>query len=204
MLIKDPKRKLKIVGLTDEQLVEHYLASRHEDYFEHLYVRYVYKVYRRCKFFVKDPVKAQDLCHDIFLKLLVKLDGFKKNARFSTWLYSITYNHCMDELRHNSRYEHFDLEEHEEIADNIDLNHIFYSDHIKEINMRTSLESLSLEDKGILLMKYNDDLPLVEIADIFKTTAGGVKMRLLRAREKLRKKYLETSGANQGQGGYKR
>lgn len=203
MRISDPRKKLNVVGLTDEQLVEHYLTTRHEDYFEHLYVRYAYKVYKRCTFFVGNPVKAQDLSHDIFLKLFVKLDGFKKNARFSTWLYSITYNHCMDELRHNSRYEYFDLDEHEEIADEVDLHHIFYLDHVKEIHLRTSLESLSVEEKGILLMKYNDDLPLLEIASIFKTTAGVVKMRLLRARGKLRKKYLETSGPNQRQDGYK-
>ncbi|MFB0907317.1 MAG: sigma factor [Spirosomataceae bacterium] len=56
-------------------------------------------MFRKCYSFVKDTVKAQDYTHDIFIKLSVKIGTFKETARFSTWLYSITYNFCMDQLR---------------------------------------------------------------------------------------------------------
>lgn len=63
-----------------------YIEMQQNVYFERLYERYCDKVYWKCQSFVKDPVRAEDLAHDVFLRLILKLSSFKGQAKFSTWL----------------------------------------------------------------------------------------------------------------------
>ena len=125
-------------------------------------------------------------------KLIFKLGTFKEDAKFSTWLYSITYNHCMDQLRTNKKRGEVFQDEPLEIPDDTDLNVIFDGDDVEAKNLKIALDQLTVDEKGILFMKYMDELSIRDIAGIFKVTENAVKMRLLRSREKLRKKYLET------------
>jgi RNA polymerase sigma factor (sigma-70 family) len=176
----------------DEELVRLFVNTQDNRYFEKLYERYADKVYHKCISFVKEGAKAEDLTHDIFLKLIFKLGTFKEDAKFSTWLYSITYNHCMDQLRSNKKRGEVYQDEPLEVPDVVDLNRIFDGDDIQAENLKAALDHLTVDEKGILFMKYMDDLTIRDIADIFKVTESAVKMRLLRSRTKLRKKYLET------------
>ncbi|CAG5008766.1 hypothetical protein DYBT9275_04353 [Dyadobacter sp. CECT 9275] len=179
-------------SFSDEELVKLFVETQQNKYFERLYERYSDKVYHKCISFVKDTAKAEDLTHDIFLKLIFKLGTFKEDAKFSTWLYSITYNHCMDQLRANKKRGEVMNDEPIEVSDDIDLNTIFDGDDVQAKNLKIALDQLTVDEKGVLFMKYMDDLSIRDIADIFKITESAVKMRLLRSREKLRKKYLET------------
>lgn len=173
---------------TDEQLVRLYVDTQRNPFFEEIYDRYADKVYRKCLSFVKDQAKAEDFTHDIFLKLIVRVGSFKENSKFSTWLFSITYNYCMDQLRTTKKLAE------DELTENIDV--IDDSDDINEMEMDTKrlrevLEGISPEERTILLMKYQDDFSIKDIADTFGLTESAVKMRLKRTREKLRKKYTE-------------
>jgi RNA polymerase sigma factor (sigma-70 family) len=177
---------------TDEELVKLFVETQENRYFEKLYERYSEKVYHKCLSFVRDSAKAEDLTHDIFLKLIFKLGTFKEDAKFSTWLYSITYNHCMDQLRSNKKRGEVLQEEPIEVPDDIDLNNLFDGEDVQLKNLKTALDQLSVDEKGVLFMKYMDDMSIRDIAGIFNVTESAIKMRLLRSREKLRKKYLET------------
>ena len=177
---------------SDEELVKLFVETQENKYFEKLYERYSTKVYHKCISFVKDNSKAEDLTHDIFLKLIFKLGTFKEDAKFSTWLYSITYNHCMDQLRNNKKRGEIVMEEMAEVSDDVDLNNLFDGEDVETKNLKTALDQLTVDEKGVLFMKYMDDLSIREIATIFDITESAVKMRLLRSREKLRKRYLET------------
>jgi RNA polymerase sigma factor (sigma-70 family) len=61
-----------------------------------LYDRYSSIVYNKCYGFSKNKEEAQDLTHDVFIRLFVKLRTFKGKSKFSTWLYSFTYNFCVN------------------------------------------------------------------------------------------------------------
>ena len=174
---------------TDEQLVRLYVDTQRNTFFEEIYDRYADKVYRKCLSFVKDQAKAEDFTHDIFLKLIVRVGSFKENSKFSTWLFSITYNYCMDQLRTSKKLAE------DELTDGIDI--IDDSDEISDIDMdakrlREVLDGISVEERTILLMKYQDEFSIKDIADTFGLTESAVKMRLKRTREKLRKKYMES------------
>jgi len=177
---------------TDEELVRMFIITQRNAYFEELYERYSGKVYRKCLSFVKDQAKAEDFTHDIFLKLIFKLSSYNENARFSTWLYSITYNYCMDQLRINKKRAEVYADESLEVADDTDLNTMFEEPDVEIRRLKKAMERLTTEEKSILMMKYQDDLSIREISDVFNITESATKMRLLRSREKLRSKYLET------------
>jgi RNA polymerase sigma factor (sigma-70 family) len=178
---------------TDEELVSEFIQTQRNPYFEELYRRYADKVYRKCMSFVKDPARAEDFTHDIFLKLILKLGTYKETARFSTWLYSITYNYCMDQLRIYKKRGEVYTDEDLEVPDDTDLNVAFDDPDVEIKRLNNALDHLQMEEKSILMMKYQDDLSIREIAETFHITESAVKMRLLRSREKLRSKYLETA-----------
>lgn len=178
---------MKTHPITDEELVHLYVHTQLNQYFEQLYQRYSDKVFRKCYSFVRNNQKAEDLTHDIFLKLITKIGTFKDTARFSTWLYSITYNYCMDHLRAGKRSREIPLDSDIDWEDQPE-------DDLAELQaegLKHSLEKLDPKDRALLLMKYQDDFSIKEIADALQTTESAVKMRLMRSKERLRKIYLE-------------
>jgi RNA polymerase sigma factor (sigma-70 family) len=180
---------------SDEELVRLYINTQQNAYFEQLYDRYCDKVYRKCLSFTKDPVRAQDLAHDVFLKVVIKLGSYKEQAKFSTWLYSITYNHCTDQLRSSSMrrevyidegWERLDVKADEE-RDMVELA------ELEAQQLKRAMEKMPLNEQMMLLMKYQDEVSIGELADLNGLTESAVKMRLKRSREKLRKYYLESA-----------
>lgn len=161
--------------------------------FEVLYNRYYTKVLDKCYSFVKNKQQAEELTEDIFSKVFEKLPSYKQLSSFSSWLYSITYNHCIDYLREKKKlhYPNWDREnELPEIIDDTD-------DIIEEINydnLLTVLELIHPEEKALLLMKYQDELSMKQIGVALRISEDAAKMRLKRARARVlylyKQKYL--------------
>lgn len=182
------RKIMNVKKQTDEQLVALFIETQKNLYFEQLYDRYADKVYRKCLSFVKDDAKAEDFTHDIFLKLVLNLSSYRETAKFSTWLYSITYNYCIDQTRIAKKYSEVGLDENYDVSDNDNDAEIseFEAQHLNK-----AMQQILPEEKSILMMKYQDDLTIKEISESLEISESAVKMRLLRAKEKLRKIYLE-------------
>lgn len=182
-------------NFTDEELIEQMLQTHDLSWIQVLYERYADKVFRKCLSFVKDESTAEDLTHDIFIKLYTNLSGFRHKSKFSTWLYSITYNFCIDYLRKNQKEKWVDIDDSDgsdsgnwEVETAEDLAHIGVE------RLSFLLDNIKREEKIILMMKYRDDLSIKEIQDVLKISESAVKMRLKRAKEKVQelyKKYYE-------------
>ncbi len=181
-------KNTKLKHLKDEELVALYIDTQQNLYFEEIYERYANKVYRKCYSFVYNQAKAEDFTHDIFLKLIVKIGTFKESSKFSTWLYSITYNFCMDQIRVNKKNVEVALDGNHDVMDENDEDDLvnMHGDQLSK-----TLEKIPSDEKALILMKYQDDFSIKEIADTLNITESAVKMRLLRSKDKLRKLYLE-------------
>lgn len=177
---------------TDEELVKLFIDSKDNRYFERLYERYSYKVYQKCLALTRDASKSEDITQDVFLKIMFKMNTFKKDAKFSTWLFSITHNHCLDLMRSGKRRIVTVYEETADQTDDFDIFRIFDVEEIDTTSLKAALTLLTLEEKAMLYLKYLDKRSIRDIADIFKITESAVKMRLMRSREKLRKRYLQS------------
>lgn len=173
---------------TDEELVSQYLETRQNDYFEQLYTRYCNKVHQKCLSFTKDDMQAEDLTQDIFIRLINKLDGYKKQAKFSTWLYSITHNYCADQIKApRRRYEKGANENWEGL--NIPVDDSAEREELEEQLIRLAMNRLSAEEQNLLRMKYQDEVSIKELAVYYSLTESAVKMRLKRSRDHLRTMY---------------
>ncbi len=177
---------------SDEQLARLFIETQQNVYFERLYERYCDKVYRKCLSFTKDASKAEDLTHDIFLKLVVKLGSFKEQAKFSTWLYSITYNHCTDHIRSASHRNEVYRDEGWERIESMDDNLAEIAE-MEAQRLKQALEHMPPDERSLLLLKYQDDVSIREIAEMNGLTESAVKMRLKRSRDRLRKYYMESA-----------
>lgn len=178
-------------NLTDEELVRLYIETQRNSYFEALYTRYCDKVYRKCLTFTKNTGRAEDFTHDIFIRVVTKLSGFREQAKFSTWLYSVTYNYCMDQMRSPRQKEVYSDDVYETLstyADDDDAEIV----EMEAQRLNRALDYLTPDERGILMMKYQDDISIRDIADNQKLTESAVKMRLMRAKDKLRRRYMET------------
>ena len=145
---------------------------------------------------VKERALAQDLTHDILIKAFLNLSKFEFKSSFSTWLYFITYNHCIDFLRKQQKKqkremslddsEHLDPEDHgnEELEEKKVLE-------IHHERLEQLMDRLAADDKTILLMYYMDDLSVKDIMSNWSLGESAVKMRLKRARIRLRELYDE-------------
>ena len=178
-------------NFSDEELVRLYVETQRNTYFERLYERYCDKVYRKCLSFTKDPARAEDMTHDIFLKLVVKLSSFREQSKFSTWLYSITYNYCTDQLRHQSQRQEVYMDDNWERLEVDSDDGLADMAEMEAQQLERALHQLAPEEQTMLLMKYQDDISIRDIASINGLTESAVKMRLKRSRDKLRKNYLE-------------
>lgn len=171
----------------DEELIRMYLTTRKNQYFETLYQRYANKVYRRCFSLTKCSAKAEDYMHDIFIRVHSNLGNFKERSTFSTWLYSISYNYCMDQIRQGQRLSMVMIDEDMEhyIADETEQDH--REEQIQTLNM--AIQAVSSDEAMLLKLKYEEDLDIKEIAEKFNLKDSAVKMRLKRTRDKIRNQY---------------
>ncbi|SHK79023.1 RNA polymerase sigma factor [Maribacter aquivivus] len=175
---------------TDLELVERIVSNNDSMLFGVLYDRYSKLVYNKCLGFSKSNKEAEDLTQDIFLMLYVKLGSFKGNSKFSTWLYSFTYNFCVNYVNRNKERRiddnsvKFDVHEDVPVEVTDDLLLQMQVDKLKE-----ALELIAPEDKTILLLKYQDGASIKELEDILELKSSAIKMRLKRAKAKVTEMY---------------
>ena len=174
----------QIFTLSDEELIEGIRTGGRQGHFEVLYKRYYPKVLDRCYSFTKNRAAAEELAEDVFSKIFEKLPSFRHQSKFSSWLYSITYNHCIDYLRSRKKlhYPNWNREnEMPDIADETDD----VPEGITYDKLMVILEQVHPEEKALLLMKYEDGLPMRQIAASLRISEDAAKMRMKRARTRV-------------------
>tara|TARA_R110000823_G_scaffold6418_4_gene24548 strand:+ start:238 stop:864 length:627 start_codon:yes stop_codon:yes gene_type:complete len=175
---------------TDAELIEQIVKNKDALLFGELYDRYSKLVYNKCLGFAKSNSEAEDLTQDIFLMLFVKLGSFKGTSKFSTWLYSFTYNFCVNyvtrnkERKINDNSVKFDSQEEVpvEVTDNLLLQ-------MQVDKLKKALELIAPEDKTLLLLKYQDGASIKELEDVLEMKSSAIKMRLKRAKAKVVEMY---------------
>jgi RNA polymerase sigma factor (sigma-70 family) len=176
--------------MTDLELIRLYLETQETSYFSALYTKYYNRVFAKCLAILGDHAIAQDAAQEVFTKIFLNLSGFNEKAQFSTWIYSITYNYCIDVIRKEKKNQMFshDMEKAGAVLD--DVEDVFLLE-MKLDRLKALLERIPLSDKAMLMMKYQDDLSIREIGEICYKSESAVKMQLKRAKQKVRQIYDE-------------
>lgn len=173
--------------LTDEALVKLIITSHDPLLFKVLYERYVFTVFNKCLGFSKNNQEAEDICQDIFIKLLIKIKSFKGDSRFSTWLYSFTYNHCVNYYHRNKFKKHEkNILNIEQMYDEVPMQASHDDLELLRLKkLKTAMGLIPNEDKEILILKYQDFKSIKDLMELHNAGESAIKMRLKRAKEKL-------------------
>lgn len=167
--------------------------------FEELVAQYQNKVYALSFRYMGNEEDAYDMAQEAFIKAFRSLRSFKGNSSFSTWLYRITTNVCLDELRRRKRkISPISLDEpvatrdgdevEKEIADTSLSADILYEQKEFSQYINDLLNEMKPEHKTAIVLRDVMGFSYEEIAEVLNCSMGTVKSRISRAREALRKK----------------
>jgi len=131
--------------------------------------------------------EAEEAAQDTFVKVYKSLEKFKSESKFSTWLYKVTYNTCLDRLKSKKRnISHVSVDDFKE-KDVISLTNVLDTIEIRERKqmIQKCLDQLPAEDRFLLTLYYFQENSLKEISKIMGINENSLKIRLYRSRIKI-------------------
>ena len=136
---------------------------------------------------LKNREEAEEVAQDAFIKTYKSLEKFKGDSKFSTWLYRVAYNTCLDRIKKNKKHIHnIEINEftaHQVFTIDNALDHMELKERDEAI--QRCIHLLPSEDSFLLTLYYFDDLSLDEISKITGITSNAIKVKLFRSRKKL-------------------
>ena len=139
-----------------------------------LYERYAPQIQRYIASRLSDPVQAEDICADVFVKVLESLSRYEDRGwPFSAWLYRIAYARTVDVLRQSRRRHSIPLDETQlgslEPPDEAVMTRIAY------LEIKGAMGVLTNEQRLVLCLRFDEDRSLAEIAQSLGRSVGSVK-----------------------------
>jgi RNA polymerase sigma factor (sigma-70 family) len=177
----------------DSGLVKQILESGNRAAYSQLMDEYYEKVYSRMLKMISQPGDAEDLTMEAFNKAFSKLEQYTPDFAFSTWLYRIAKNNCIDHLRRNKKDNDTMVNQQEagvgitahELANQLPSPEQLMITQQETRLLREIVDTLHPKYKDIIKLHYFKELSCEEIAHQLDLPEGTVKVRLFRARELL-------------------
>ncbi|MGN8968109.1 RNA polymerase sigma factor [Intestinimonas sp. HCP28S3_D6] len=185
--------------MTEQELVER-AKKGDESAFEVLVTDNEKRIYNLCRRLTGNPEDAAELTQEAFLNAWRGLGRFQGESSFSTWLYRLASNACIDFLRKEKRRQNLSMTvslDDEEEARQVELPDERYTPEreLERTEVRQAvaagLERLTPEHRQVLVMREINGLSYAEIGGVLGLEEGTVKSRIARARNALRKVLTE-------------
>ena len=164
-------------------------ASKRQEFLDQLFRRYHARVALWCFRVTGDRESAADLAQEVFLKVQSSLDSFRGDAKFSTWLYTITRNHCFNDAQRRAARR-------ESVTDSLDEIDIAGEDrfdlrlerHEEARQMRKLVqETLDPTEQRVMTLHYGEEMTLDAITRLLGLmNQSGAKAYVVSARRKLK------------------
>jgi len=145
-------------------------------------------VYRFCLRMLANQEDAQDAAQETMVKVLRNLHRYRSDWRFSTWVFGIARNTCIDEHRRRKRRR---TTSEVEVVDRSASPYEITEQGMKAERLREALDELAPLYREVLLLYHFEQLKYREIADMLDLPLGTVMNRIFRARKRLRTIYDE-------------
>lgn len=196
----DEAAHLALLEKRDKQKKEDFAIIRRamsgeQQAYDQLMNRYQPQIFSLMYRMVHVRTEAEDLVQEAFMKAFSSLRNFNFEYAFSTWLYKIATNNCIDHLRKkklnmlsiDAPVSYKDSEYHIELPD---LTYYPDKDMIRRehnLIIQKAIDELPEKYKRVILLRHSEELSYEEIAQLLRIPIGTVKARLFRARELLNK-----------------
>jgi RNA polymerase sigma-70 factor (ECF subfamily) len=152
--------------------------------FSMLVGRYERAVYHLAYRTLHDVEEARDAAQEAFFKAYRSLRTFKLDAKFSTWIFSITYHACCDRLSRRKRYSNEELPERADPSPGPEREAIAADEAQR---LRAAIDALPEKYRAVVTLYHLQGKQYEEIAQVLDLPLGTVKTHLFRAKEQLRK-----------------
>jgi RNA polymerase sigma-70 factor (ECF subfamily) len=180
----------------DERVIEACQQGDREA-FRLLFETYQDKVYSISLYYFKgDETSAKDITQQVFLKLITKIEQFRRDSEFTTWLYRLVVNACMDEQRKHRRFlpfgDGFEMGVHggEKRGQEDRYERIEIADSVK-----AAIGELKPKLRLPILLKYVEGLSYDEMAEVLNCSKGTIASRLNRGHKILARRLSHLRGA---------
>jgi RNA polymerase sigma-70 factor (ECF subfamily) len=184
--------------LSDEELINQFRAStgppQNNPQLNELFRRYHEKVGWWCWKHTGNKEQAADLAQDVFIRVFQKLDSFQGNSRFSTWLYTVVRNHCLNEIKSRASQPriHQPVDDFDpfEFAADPSANPLQQLQREADAAMARRLmqETLEETERTVMYLHYAQELPLDAVTRMLGlSNTSGAKAYIVSARRKLQK-----------------
>ena len=172
--------------MTDQELIIQFQNGKaKEDAFTQLLKRHRETVFFQIKKMVLEHADADDIAQAVWIKVWNKLDGFKQESAFSTWLFRVAYNETLNYIAQKKRLKTHSIQN--ELDHN--LEHPSSQDALKETAIQIKLEraitELPEKQRFVFMLRYYEDFDYEKIASITGTTVGGAKANYHQAVKKM-------------------
>jgi len=149
--------------------------------------KYKHMVYTLTIRIVKNREEAEEISQDVFVKAYEKLNSFKGESKFSTWIYKVAYYASLDSIKRTKRQLN---SENIETINEIDFENVqnalqYLQDKERKEIINDALLKLSEEERIILTLFYFEELSIKEISKVVNLSIDNIKIKLFRSRKKL-------------------
>lgn len=164
--------------------------------FRELVERYKHQVYYLALDMLSNPQDAEDMSQEVFIKAYRYLNGFRGDAKFSSWIYRITINTCIDQRRKKAMksakqtqtLDERELPQQASLSGDAEAHPEKKAEaSLMQKHIDQALQKLSDKERAIFILRHYHQKKFHEIADIRKITVGSAKGTLFRAIQKLQK-----------------
>lgn len=176
----------KYSSMTDELLMKQLITDANKQAFTELYDRYAQKLERYCLRMLKADANAEDIVHEIFVKIVEAPKAFDTNQKFSTWIYTIATNLCLNSIRNNQNRDRL-LELHYEQNELTTSFHQIDASNLKA-RINEVFKELTEKEQKVFILRFEHQIPLKEIASILQIPEGSVKSCIFYLLKKLSEK----------------
>jgi RNA polymerase sigma-70 factor (ECF subfamily) len=182
-----------LLRTSDEVLVQRF-KNGDRSAFSELVERHQNRIFGLCYRWMGNQQAAEEVAQEVFVSLFRSLERFRGDAKFSTWLYRVTVNHCKNQNLYRNRRAHGRHESLDSAPEDGFVREIESGDRGADVGilqseaervLQSGLDALEEEHRQIILLRDLEDLSYEEISSLLNLAKGTVKSRLHRARTEL-------------------
>jgi RNA polymerase sigma-70 factor, ECF subfamily len=152
-----------------------------------LYVRHNQQVYSLCLRMTGNAIEAEDLTQEVFIHLIRKIDSFRGDSQFTTWLYRVTVNHVMMHFRRTKSQTKIHGDVEMALAKSKRGGPSVGTPVVDRLALKTALSNLPSGSRAVFLLFDVEGYRHEEIARILGCSVGNSKSQLHKARKKLKR-----------------
>lgn len=170
---------------SDELLVMEVVNGEVDAYGE-IMARYEGKLRRYVLYLIHDQALAEDVVQDTFIKAYRNLKGFNTKYAFSSWIYRIAHNEAMNAVKRTRRILDLDVADLPSTAYDRGVEDLAEEGILKE-SVQGCLDELDIKYREVVQLVYFEHMKYTDVSDVLRIPASTVGVRLLRAKESLKK-----------------